>query len=295
MAGSAYPYAGPDGVSVHALKPDANSISAAMTMIAKMSLAARAPVLTRIAFGPPDAGAGNAIVIAPKRAVEELAQLGTEHYPATPQTIDFTRSEDFADPIATSSINLPGAAIPMAMTTDPAALLDAFRQTTRNLDDSGSPVRGFGAVMSDAYRSFRQWLNYERPSDAVPLVEPRRKAVLSQRPSVSGEGVVTWLTADSALDMTDASDMLANPAVWNRLEGESVVLDLDTGSIRTTRPQSYFAHELKDYGPGNLRRIAAAWFSDHFRIYVALVLGLMAVFAIWLGRLVPGAGVRTDR
>ena len=74
-----------------------------------------------------------------------------------------------------------------------------------------------------------------------------------------------------------------------------MVLDLDTGSIRTTRPQSYFAHELKDYGPGNLRRIAAAWFSDHFRIYVALVLGLMAVFAIWLGRLVPGAGVRTDR
>ena len=46
---------------------------------------------------------------------------------------------------------------------------------------------------------------------------------------------------------------------------------------------------------GNLRRIAAAWFSDHFRIYVVLVIALMAVFAIWLGRLVPGAGVRSDQ
>ena len=107
--------------------------------------------------------------------------------------------------------------------------------------------------------------------------------------------MVTWLTADTSLDMRDASELLSEPAVWNRMEGESVVFDLDAGSIRSVKPQSYFAHELSDYGPGNLRRIAAAWFSDHFRIYVVLVIALMAVFAIWLGRMVPGAGVRTDR
>lgn len=296
LAGSAYPYAGPAGVDVHTLKPDANSISAALTMVAKMSLAARAPVLTRLAFGLPDAGAtGNAIVIAPKRAIEDLARLGPRGVPATPQVIDFAHAGDLFDPISTSSINLPGAAIPMAFTADPASLLHAFHQSTRNAQTPSTPARDFSIVLSDGFRTLRQWLNYARPSDAVPLSEPRRKAVLSQRPSVSGDGTVTWLTAESTLDMRDASAMLADPMVWNRLEGESVVFDLDAGSIRTTRPQSYFVHDIKDYGPGNLRRIAAAWFSDHFRIYVALVIGLMAIFAIWLGRAVPGAGVRTDQ
>lgn len=296
LAGLAYPYAGPDGVTVHALKPDASSVSATMTMIARVSLAARAPVLTRVAFGPPTASdGGNAIMIATKRAVEELAQLGPHVTPAMPLTIDFTPAEFFPDPISTSSVHLPGAAIAMSMTTDPAALLDAFQQITRGLATGGSPIHELGAGLGDRYRSLLDWLNYQRPTDAAPLVEPRRKAMLSQSPSVTGEGVVTWLTAETSLDMLDASAMLADPAVWNRLEGETVVFDLDAQSIRSTRPQAYFAHDIKDYGPGNLRRIAAAWFSDHFRIYVALVLGLVAVFAIWLGRAVPGAGVRTDR
>lgn len=296
MAGSAYPYSSSAGVDVHALKPDANSISTALTMIAKMSLAARAPVPTRMAFGPPPADqTGNALVIAPKRAVEELARLGPDAYPRVSQHIDFAFDLAEPDPISTASIQLPGAALPVAMTTDPVALLDAFRQTTRELGGGGGAAKQLSETLSNGFRSFRYWLNYERPSDVVPLVEPRRKAVLSQRPGVSGEGVVTWLTADSPLDMIDATTMLADPSVWNRLEGENVVLDLDKQTIRTIRPQSYFAHDMKDYGPGNLRRVAAAWFSDHFRIYVALVIGLMAVFAIWIGRAVPGAGVRTDQ
>lgn len=294
-AAAAYPYAGPSGVDVHVLKPDSQSISAAMTMIAKMGLAARAPVVTRIAFGQPAPDTGNAIVIAARREAEHLSHNGAGPGGATAQTIDFAPVSDFADPIVTSSVNLPGAAIPLAMTTDPAALLAAFHQTTRDLGDAGSPVRSFTSGVNDAYRSFRKWLNYERPSDAAPLQDPRRKAELWQRPSVSGTGVVTWLTADTASDVAAASHLLADPAVWNRMEGEKAILDLDAGSIRTIRPQSHFAHDISDYGPGNLRRIAAAWFSDNFRIYVALVIGLMAIFAIWLGRAVPGAGVRTDK
>jgi len=296
MAGTAYPYAGSAGFTVHALKPDVNSVSAAMTMIAKLSLVARAPAPAQVVFGPPDAtGDGNAIVIAPKRAVEELADRGVGGFSATPQQIDFALAEGFVDPISTSSIHLPGAAIPLAMTTDPVALLDAFRQSTRNLGEQGTSMHSLSVGITDTFSTLRSWLNYERSSDALPLAQPRRKAVLSQRPRASGTGVVTWLTADSAPDMRDASNMLSDPAVWNRLEGENLVLDLDTGAIRSTRPQGYFAHEIKNYGPGNLRRIAAAWFSDHFRIYVALVIALMAIFAIWLGRAVPGAGVRTDQ
>lgn len=296
LAGSAYPYVGSSAVNVHVLKSDAVSVSTALTMIAKMSISAQAPLLSKVSFSPPSAGAdGNALVIASRRAVEELSRLGPGGLPPVAREIDFARGFDSADPIVTASINLPGAAIPIAMTTDPVALLDAFRQTTRNRSDGGTLSSSLTSTMNDFFRSFGQWLNYQSGVDAASLADPRRKAVLTQRPNVSGDGVVTWLTADTSLDMSDVSEMLADPAVWNRMEGESVVFDLDARSIRSIKPKSYFAHDLSDYGPGNLRRIAAAWFSDHFRIYVVLVIALMAVFAIWLGRMVPGAGVRTDR
>lgn len=296
LAGSAYPYAGSTGVDVHALKPDVSSISAALTMIAKMSIAAREPVMTQLVFGPPHANTDrNAVVIGSHGAAADLVRLGAGNFPATPQEIDFAQAPHFLDPISTSAVNMTGSAIPVAVTTDPAMLLNAFRQSTRNMGESGSTAHDFNLGLSNAYRSFLRWLNYENPSQTASLTEPHRKAVLSQRPSVSGNGVVTWLTADTSLEMSEATDMLADPSVWNRLEGETVVLDLDHHSIKTSRPTSYFTYDVVDYGPGNLRRIAAAWLADNFRIYVALVIGLMVVFAIWLGRAVPGSGVRTDQ
>lgn len=296
LSGSAYPYAGANAVDVHVLQSDAASISTALTVIAKMSISAQAPLLTQLNFGPPKAGSqGNTLVIASKKAAEELARLGPAGVPAASNEIVFARGFDITDPIVTAGINLSGAVVPTALTSDPAALLDAFRQTTRNQGNGSTFSTGLSDKLDDIYRSFGKWLNYQSASDQAARVEPRRKAVLTQRPNVSGNGVVTWLTADTSFDMSEVSQMLSKPAVWNRIEGESVVFDLDADTIRTTQAQSYFAHELSDYGPGNLRRIAAAWFSDHFRIYVVLVIALMAVFAIWLGRMVPSAGVRTDQ
>ena len=296
LSGSAYPYAGAEKVNVQVLQSDAASISTALTIIAKMSISARTPLLTQIDFGPPQAGSsGDALVIASKRAAEQLARLGPGGMPAASNEIVFARGLDLADPIVTAAINLPGAASPTALTSDPAALLDAFRQTTRNQGSGSTFSTGLSEKLDDIYRSFGKWLNYQSASDQAAPVEPRRKAVLTQRPNVSGNGVVTWLTADTSFDMSEVSQMLSKPAVWNRMEGESVVFDLDADTIRTTKPESYFAHELSDYGPGNLRRIAAAWFSDHFRIYVVLVIAVMAAFAIGIGRMVPRAGVRTDQ
>lgn len=296
MAGSGYPYASVSGLRVHTLKPDANSISAALTLVAKLGMAAAAPIPAELAFGPPEANSDeNTLVIAPKRALEDYSRLGAAAFPAAAQEIDFALDLLAADPIQTSSIHLPGAALPMTMVTDPVALLDAFRKTVRDRGGEPATLTGLSNRLEEALSGFRRWLNYERPSGSGLAVEPRRKAMLWQSPSVSGHAVVTWLTADSPLDMLDASAMLADPAVWNRLEGESVTLDLDAGGLRTTRPAEYFAHDLRDFSLGNLRRITAAWFSDNFRIYVGLVIVLMAVFAIWVGRIVPKAGVRTDQ
>ncbi len=51
---------------------------------------------------------------------------------------------------------------------------------------------------------------------------------------------------------------------------------------------------MTEQSVGNYRRIAAAWLSDNFKIYVGLVIALIGVFAAWLGFVVQRKGTRSD-
>lgn len=293
--GMAWPYDRADGVTVYAVRPDARSVSSALTMVTRLSHSAGTPLNARIAFGLPehDPSAdrnGNAIVVASKRALEESQRLG-----AAPlaDAIQFADSALDYDSVVTAAIGIDPNAMLVAK-PDPAALLEAFRQTTRKDDESVS-LGNFREGLADTFAQFRRWLNYERPVDISDAAGKARTATLAQRPSVGGDGVVTWLTADTPADLTEATALLSDPQIWSRVEGEVARLNLDDRTIRTDLPAAYFGYELNDYGPANLRRIAAAWFSDNFRIYVIVVIALLGVFALWLGRMVPSAGVRTDK
>lgn len=294
--GMAWPYDRADGVTVYAVRPDARSVSSALTMVTRLSHSAGTPLNARIAFGLPehDPAAdknGNAIVIASKRALEESQRLG-----AAPlaDAIQFADSALDYDSVVTAAIGIDPNAMLVAK-PDPAALLEAFRQTTRNKDGETMSLRAVREGFADTFAQFRRWLNYERPVDISDASGTARTATLAQRASVGGDGVVTWLTADTPAELSEATALLSDPQIWSRVEGEVARLNLDDRTIRTDLPASYFGYELTDYGPANLRRIAAAWFSDNFRIYVIVVLALLGVFALWLGRTVPSAGVRTDK
>ncbi len=295
LAGSAYPYGHNDGMTVSALRADAHTVSAALTLIAKMGFVAGRPVKASLIFGPPETRSpGNALVVASRRALDEYSRLGAQAFVDMPKVIEFAEVWDEADPIATGSIGIEFGAS-LALTPDPAAMLEAFRQTTSKLREDAGFFSSLETNLSLTFDRFRRWLNYLPAPQAAELRKPGRIATLSQRAAVGSEGVVTWLTANSPTDLSEAAALLADPAIWNALDGETATLDLDNRSVTTVQAEGYFAHDLTDYSPGNLRRITAAWFSDHFRIYVAVVLGLMAVFAIWLGTIVPKAGVRTDQ
>jgi hypothetical protein len=264
-------------------------------MVTRLSHAAGTPLNARIAFGLPEHDPSadknaNAIVVASRRALEESQRLG-----ATPlsDAIQFADSALAYDSVVTAAIGIDPNAMLVAR-PDPAALLEAFRQTTRKDGESVS-LGSFREGLADTFAQFRRWLNYERPVDISDAAGSARTATLAQRPSVGGDGVVTWLTADTPADLSEATAMLSDPQIWSRVEGEVARLNLDDRTIRTDLPAAYFGYELTDYGPANLRRIAAAWFSDNFRIYVIVVIALLGVFALWLGRMVPSAGVRTDK
>lgn len=293
-AGMAWPYDRAEGVSVHAIRPDARSVSAALTLVARLAHAAGAPLSARFAFGLPEsqpAAGGNAIVVASRSTLEEGDGPGAAT--SVESGISFAAAALDVDDVVTAAIGIDPNAM-LAAKPDPAALLQAFRQTTRR-DGEGTAFGGVERRIADAFAEFRRWLNYERPVDVADGGGNHRGATLSQRPSVGGEGVVTWLTAENPADLVAATTLFADPAIWGRVEGETVRFDLEARTVRADLPTAHFAYDLNDYGPGNLRRIAAAWFSDNFRVYVIAVIALLGVFALWLGRIVPKAGVRTDK
>ena len=301
MAGAAWPQSEQGTVTFNLMRPDSRAVSAALTVMTKLATTARSPLPVRFSFGAPAEDDTNSIVIATRRAIDDFGRLGNSAFLTGNDEITFAldtaKEDEIADPIATSSVGLPGAALlPAAQTPDPDALLQAFRQTARG-EEAGAPslAARIGNGLSDMTERFVRWLNYQRPQDTVALVAPKHKATLMQRPAVTGNGTVTWLTADQPSDLGTAARLLAAPAVWNQIEGESVTLDLDTGTLSSQRPQGFFEHRIEDWSIGNLRRITAAWFSDHFRVYVAALLALLAIFAVIVGRAVPKMGVRTDQ
>ncbi len=85
------------------------------------------------------------------------------------------------------------------------------------------------------------------------------------------------------------------PGVWPRLEGGRAVIQSGDGVLVSRAAVDRVITAFPDSSFGNLRRLAAAWFSDNFQIYVVLVLVLMGGFGAWLGLAVPKKGVRTDQ
>jgi hypothetical protein len=113
----------------------------------------------------------------------------------------------------------------------------------------------------------------------------------------SPDGLATWtvITASAPRDIEAGVNRLVEPAIWRDLDGGTATIETASLSLVSLPAAERYIADLQDRSPGNLRRVAAAWFSDNFQIYVLLVLACLGIFAVWLGITVPRKGVRSDR
>ncbi len=298
LAGTAYPYADGKPFDIVIERPDAQSAGAAFTILSRLALAARNPLNADIRLGA--AGAAddrNALVITTQNAFAELGRAGKGGFPLDAlQSSANAASLTETDPVRTAAISDNASTISESNADDSTALLDAFRKSTTQPQDSLSMTSRVQGWFASAGLRFGKWLNYQDGSASVAtLKEGQSLLTLSQAPSPSGNAVWTVVHAGSPSDIAAGMRRLVEPAVWSGLNGGSAEIETASLTVNTMPPATHFIAGLTDQSPGNVRRLAAAWFSDNFQFYVLLIVVSMGVFAAWLGFAIPRKGVRSDQ
>ncbi|WP_411037027.1 cellulose biosynthesis cyclic di-GMP-binding regulatory protein BcsB [Shinella sp. BYT-45] len=290
LAGKAYPYGGGKPFDLVIDRADTQSVGAGLTVLSRLALSARAPLNAKIAIGTPVQGAGrDALVISSRN---DFAELGPANKAAFPSASDVSASlADLLkpDPVVTASVS--GG----ASGNEAADLLQAFHNSTAPPQEELSFGSRAQLWLSAASRSFGRWLSYER-ADARTVPHGEGSLVtLSQMRAPDGLATWTVIKANSPRDVDAGVQRLVEPAVWRGLQGGTASIETAGLSLVSLPAAERYVADLSDRSPGNLRRVAAAWFSDNFQIYVLLVLACLGVFAAWLGLTVPRKGVRSDR
>ena len=273
FAGAAYPYADGKPFTLQVESQDARELSAALTTLARLSLAAGKPLSAKLAVGEPDAlPTGNVL------AVTLAGRTSAEN------------TQPAIDPQVTSATGHAGE----IFSTGSEKLIQAFETDASHVEDR--PVSALAqAWIGRITDRFNSWLRYQdAPESALPAPEDRLVSI-SQSEAQDGRAIVTRIEAGSPDALARGFAALIRPDTWSRLSGGTAVIAADGLTLSTHSPATTFIHEMSDWSFGNLRRLAASWFSDNFQAYVALVFVLMGAFGLWLGFAVPKSGVRARK
>lgn len=289
LAGKAYPYGGGKAFDLVIDRADSQSVGAGLTLLSRLALSARTPLNAKIAIGAPAEGSGrDALVVSSQNDFAELGAAGKAAFPSAGDVSASVEELLEPDPVVTASVSDAGG-------DETADLLQAFRTSTASSQDALSLGSKAQLWFSNASRSFARWLSYEGEDVAVASHGEGSLVTLSQMRSPDGLATWTLVQAKSPRDIDAGVQRLVEPAVWRDLQGGAATIETASLALVSLPAAERYVADLSDTSPGNLRRVAAAWFSDNFQIYVLLVLACLGVFAVWLGMTAPRKGVRSDR
>jgi hypothetical protein len=287
FAGRGYPFNQPGRMQLFVDRASLVRLSAAATVLTRLALSARHPVAADLRIGKPAANI-EATALVFTAGDQRMSALDGKSL----------RSARIAsaglDGLTTGSVQelvgIPGADAGSEM----QALLQAFQERTADERESPSATARLVTGLERASGVVASWLEYRDVADQPPHVKPGDVLTTIVQ---SGNGQratsVTTISASSEADLQLGVDALTEPAAWNSLRGGSAYVKRSDLSLVTTQPSAYSFYPLTDTSFGNLRRLAAAWLSDHFLVYVGLILLLIGSFGLWLGYTIPRKGVRT--
>jgi hypothetical protein len=274
MAGVAYPYGDGKLFPVYLDQATPETAGAALTLLARLAQSAQAPVNADFRIGKPTGEvAGDALV---------LIGSGDDH-------AQNAATDD--QPPASVSLEHTGA-IDVTSTGGEDQLIAAFRQSAADADTELSWSNRLGAMADRLGARFKRWLNYQSETTGAP--DLKNALVTIAQTASTGDGATTEIRANTPDDLALGVQRLASSEIWPQLSGGSAAISADAKTLAAlTGPTPRFS-DVTEQSVGNYRRIAAAWLSDNFKIYVGLVIALIGVFAAWLGFVVQRKGTRSD-
>ncbi|MGR9392734.1 cellulose biosynthesis cyclic di-GMP-binding regulatory protein BcsB [Rhizobium leguminosarum] len=260
MAGTAYPYGrATEPTPLFIDRVDADTLSAAATLLGQMAITAGHPVAVETVASPNMIGDRDAIFIG------SISQM-----PATAltQTNISTASQASWRPVVETQ----------------AGVVD----TGTAFEEWNSKVSG--GVLRSRITAFREWLsrNFDISRSSLQFVPgaeeiftPPNAATLmvAQGSSPAGAGSWTVVTAPSAKDLRAGLEVLTEQLNWPQISGHITTYSSKTGKIDTVPVTRFDFVPSTPWSIANYRLIAANWLSTNILSYAFL----LVVFVLLIG------------
>ncbi len=287
LAGRAYPFNRKAGFDLFVDQPTAVRLGAAATVLARLALSAEHPLAAKLKLGHPQPNAEGSALVISAGGTELAASDIVSRKSSRLTSVDL-------DELVTASVSSPTLPASGDSGSETEALLDAFQASTAADHDAPSVTGRLLTGLQKGWDIVNRWLEYRDAGDkALRFKASDVLVTLSQTRGSFDSAAITSLKAANEDDLQEGVEALTEPATWARLSGGSAVLLRSDHAVVSTPPAVHAFYPLTDTRLSNLRLLAAAWLSDHFAVYVGLVVVLIGAFGLWLGYTIPRKGVRT--
>ena len=292
-------------------KPDRETMGAALSLTARVAVAAGAVMPFDFATKAPSGESGSTLVVSPARELDPAAMrdIGLDpdaveaawhdrtaapavtmaSTPAAGQRWWLTRTDGPSACRLPSRVDGQTSADSRPKVSAPAPSEPAATRTKPNDSDvvleawtgDAPPTPGWRDTLAALPSTLADWVRYASAAIHWPSAQAQHgdgidaasSLILAQGMSGgSRENVTTIVTAVDAPTLRASVACLFDPQVWSKLHGRLAVLDAATGDVTATDATS-FHYIASDKTPiGNSRLVIAGWFSLNPLAFVAFAL-----------------------
>ncbi|WP_284778408.1 cellulose biosynthesis cyclic di-GMP-binding regulatory protein BcsB [Agrobacterium sp. lyk4-40-TYG-31] len=268
--GVGQPYrASAEPVAVWLERVDADTMSAAATLLSRLALAGGHPVAVELVATPASVGERNALFFG------TLGQM--------PQAL-------------VSQLDLAPASQVAWKETDSAG---RPAQTDQLFDDWRQRVDG--GLWQGQVSSLEEWMkrNFDISSDTLRFLPGAEEIysppanvtfMLAQGMSPGGEGVWTMATAPTAADLRTGMAAMAEQKRWSMLTGRVATYDATADKVETIAAEQPSFIVTRDFSFWNWRLIAANWLSTNTLSYSLVFIGFLTLLGCVTFLMLRGMG-----
>lgn len=273
LAGTGFPYnrdQNPLVLSIDRL--DADTVSAAATVLSRMALVAGRLLPVETAPSPGAVGERNALFVG---SISQMPPKVLSQLNISPASITSWRP---AGPLATRE-------------DDTVNTFDQWRSRV-----SGGAWRGqISSLQEWMHRNFDislASLQFLPQSDAVFEPSPQQSLLLAQGRSPQGDATWTMVAAPTPADLRTGADSLAQEAAWRKISGRFTAYTAKTAEVSSVPANRFDLVETQPFSLNNYRLIAANWLSTNILSYAVVFIMLSLLLGIVTASLLSTLGRR---
>ena len=291
-------------------KPDRDTMGAALSLTARVAVAAGRLVPFAFATRMPMVADGSTLVVSAARALDPgtMSRVGLDPVAvqaAWRSAADASPGPSTApdvvgphwwlnNPDGPSACKLPPHAVlakaagkPVAVKLKDDDILDAAAGETPESPAWYDRLATWAGAMQERFRS-------ASGGSANPGVDADASLIMAQGVTGGDGDVTTIVTAPDAATLKASVGCLFDPLVWSKVHGRLAALDASTGEIVATDATRFTYHGARNTSFGNGRLVMAGWFSLNPLAFVAMSLVLafcLSGTTLWFVR---GVGRRSE-